>query len=157
MDLHRIVARFKEAYKRPTNMVPVYNKDTERVVYVLPETLKDEAALYEKIPPSKLNTEGKPAPRRHPGQPHLPKKPKKPHKPEVPREPPPAPLHPPIPPKLRLPPKEPKPVKPVKPPKVPEPSPPQRYKKLKRYMYASEKIVLRVVQKFIARRKLLGV
>lgn len=143
----RVVARFLEArkYTRPKNMIPVYNQDTERIVYVLPETLKDDSATYKKVPDSQLNTEGKPAPMRRPGQPHLPRKPKKPHKPEIPRDPPPAPIHPPIIRKPRLPPKEPKPVKLVKPPKVPEPSPPPKYKRVKKYLFAA-----RVVEKFLA-------
>jgi hypothetical protein len=151
MDLvHRVIARFLEGkYTRPKNMIPVYNTDKERIVYVLPETLQEEAGVYQKIPPSKLNTEGKPAPHRHPGQPHLPRKPKKPHKPEIVREPPPAPLHPPIPPKHVLPPKKPKPVKHVKPPKVPVPSPPQKYRKVKRYLYADDPLALRVVEKYL--------
>lgn len=148
--LHRIVARHLQGrkYTRPKNMVPVEDKETERTVYVLPETLQEEGGKYEKIPPSQLNTEGQPAPERRPGQPHLPRKPKKPHRPDITRDPPPAPVHPPIPPKERLPPKKPKPVPPLKPPKVPKPSEPQRWEREERYLHATEQN-LRVVQKYL--------
>ena len=151
MDLvHRVIARFLEGkYTRPKNLVPAYNADKERIVYVLPETLKEDSSTYQKLPPSKLDTEKKPAPMQHPGQPHLPKKPKKPHKPEIPREPPPAPIHPPIPPKRRLPPKQPKPVKVLIPPKVPQPSPPPKYKKVDRYLFAEASMAQRVVEKYL--------
>ena len=72
----RVLSRYLEArrYTRPDNMVPVYNTDKERIVYVLPETIQEESGTYKRVPPSKLDTEGKPAPQRHPGQPRLPKK-----------------------------------------------------------------------------------
>lgn len=157
MDPCRVVERFLQArkYTNPTTEVPVFNTDTERVVYVLPETLKEEPGKYKKVPPSKLDTQGKPAPRR-PGQPHMPQKPKKPHQPEIPRDPPPAPIHPPVPPKKRLPPKQPKPVPELKPPKVPEPSPPHRWKKVKRILYADDPLK-RVVEKYLDQLPDLGV
>lgn len=137
MDLvHRVAARFIEALRvAATTEIPVINMDSERVVYVLPETLKQQPSDYKKLPPSKLDTEGKPAPRR-PGQPHMPEKPRKPYRPEIPREPPPARVHPPMPPKPRLPPKQPKPVPPLKPPKVPQPSAAREFKKVKRFLYS---------------------
>ena len=142
---YRVATRFDAAYKRPTNMVPVENQDSERIVYVLPETLKEQPGEYKKIPESQLDTNGQPSHPRHPGQPELPRKPKKPHKPEIPRDPPPAPIHPPIPPKTVLPPKRPKPVKRVKPVKVPEPSPRPKWEKRKRFLHptAAERVAAR--------------
>lgn len=145
----KVAERWAREYKRPDNMVPVKNKDTDRTVYVLPETIQEEGGLYQKIPESKLDTTGQPAPLLHPGQPHLPAKPKKPHKPEIPRDPPPAPIHPPVPRKHLLPPKRPKPVKPVSPPKVPEPSKPHRWKRVKQDLYASDPLALRVVERWL--------
>lgn len=144
----RVVARYLGAYKRPENMIPVENQDSERVVYVLPETLKEEPGKYKKVPESRLDTTGKPSHSRRPGQPRLPQKPRKPRKPEIPRDPPPAPIHPPVPPKPTLPAKRPKPVPHLKPPKVPEPSPKPKYEKRKRFLYptASE----RIVEKYLA-------
>ncbi len=151
--VRRVAERFMEAYKRPKNMVPVWNKVKERTVYVLPETMKEEGGIYEKLDPDDQNSEGKPAPLRHPGQPHLPRKPKKPHKPEINRKPLPAPLHPPLHPSDRknLPPKKPKPVPLVKPPKVPQPPKHQDFRKVKRYLHADDASSERVVQKFLDR------
>ena len=95
MMARRVLARFLGAYKkRDPNLVPVENTETERTVYVKPETLKAKPGKFKKVPESELNSEGKGAEPFHSGQPHLPRKPKKPHKPEIPREPPPAPIHP---------------------------------------------------------------
>lgn len=159
----RVVERFLvEAYKRPKNMVPVWNKVKERTVYILPETMKEEGGIYEKLPDNELNSEGKPTVLRHPGQPHLPKKPKKPHKPPIKRKPVPAPPHPPLPPDKRkpLPPKKPKPVPHnyVKPPKVPHPPNIEDYKRVRRYLKAEDldqeyfdDMADRVLQKFLDR------
>lgn len=147
----RVAERWARKYTRPKNMVPVENKDTERIVYVLPETVLEEGGKYQKVPESKLDTSGKPAPLLHPGQPHLPQKPRKPHKPEIPRDPPPAPIHPPIPRKRVLPPKRPKPVKVVPPPKVPEPSKPKRWEKVKRFLqaYDHDPMISRVIERWL--------
>lgn len=120
--------------KSRTPGVPVKNKDTGRTVYVLPETLKEDAGRFQKVPPNQV---GDP---RWRGKPKPPARPRKPEKPEVPRDAPPAPIRPAL--------KE-KPVKRMKPVtevpevspmKVPEPSPPRRWKKLKRFQ-ASESVV----------------
>jgi hypothetical protein len=149
----RVVRRFLEAYKRPDNMVPVWNTEKERTVYVLPETLKEEGGKYEKLDPDDTNSQGKPTYLRHPGQPQLPRKPKKPRKAPIERKPIPAPPHPPLHPSERknLPPRKPTPVKPVKPPKVPEPPKHQDFKKVKRYLKADDELSASVVQKFLAR------
>ncbi len=147
----RVAERFLEGYKRPKNMVPVWNKDTERTVYVLPETLESEGGKYERLPADELDSQGKPTFLRHPGQPHLPRKPKKPHKPPIPRKPLPAPPHPPLHPSDRknLPPRKPKPVPKVKPPKVPQPPKHQDFRRVRRYLYADDANPERVLQKFL--------
>jgi hypothetical protein len=148
MMAERVLARYLAAYKkRDPNLVPVENTKTERTVYVLPETLKEEPGRFKKIPESELDSDGNEAPMFHPGQPRLPKKPQKPRKPEIPRDPPPAPIHPPKPPKPNLPPKKPRPVKPVKPPKVPEPSPKPKYERREKYLYPG--LEARVVEKYL--------
>jgi len=122
--------------KARTKGIPVKNKDTDRTVYVLPETLKEHPGRFQKVPPDKA---GDP---RWRGKPKPPARPRKPEKPEVPRDPPPAPIRPPIkkkPVKLMKPVTE---VPEVSPMKVPEPSPPRRWKKLKR-LQASEAVVER--------------
>jgi hypothetical protein len=155
----RVAERFEEAYDRPKNMVPVWNKDKERTVYVLPDTLKEEGGTYERLPANQLDSHGKPAPIYHPGQPQLPRKPKKPHKPHIYRTPPPAPIHPPIPPidRERLPPRKPRPVKPVKPPKVPRPPKPQKHKVVRKYLKADNASPETVLRKFLARIQFPGV
>lgn len=153
----RVAERFLlEAYKRPQNMVPVWNKEKERTVYVLPETMKEEGGVYEGLDEDELNSQGKPTFLRHPGQPQLPRKPKKPHKPKINRKPLPAPLHPPVHPSDRpnLPPRKPSRVKKVKPPKVPHPPKPEDFKRKKKYVsprQADDASPERVVQKFLAR------
>jgi len=127
---------------------PVYNRDKDRVVYVLPETLKERADTYEKMPESELGHDKKvdpKGPRRR--QVQLPEKPQKPHKPEIDRNPPPRPIKPPHPEREPLSPKEPTPVKPVTAPKLPEPSKPHKDKGLKRD-FKAEEMAFRVVQRY---------
>jgi hypothetical protein len=119
--------------------IPVYNRDKDRIVNVLPKTQVEKSDLYEKVPDSRLDHDkhvDKHAPRRR--QPHLPQRPKKPHRPMIPRHPPPSPTHPPMPPKPHMAPKPPVPVPHLKPPKVPEPSEQLKYKRVKKYLQASE-------------------
>jgi len=152
----RVLARFLGAYKkRGPDLVPVENTETERTVYVKPETLKKQPDRFKKIPESEMNTEGKPAEPFHSGQPHLPRKPRKPHKPEISRDPPPAPIHPPLPPKGELPPKKPKPVKPVKPPKVPKPPEKPEYERVEKYLRPG--VEARVVEKYLTSIRRSGV
>jgi hypothetical protein len=155
----RVAERFVEAYKRPDNMVPVWNKHKERTVYVLPDTLKEEGGKYEKLPAEELDSQGKPTFLRHPGQPQLPAKPKKPHKPPVNRKPIPAPPHPPLHPTDRknLPPREVVPVKRVKPTKVPHPPKHQDFKRVKRYLKSDNAAPERILQKFLDRLASSGV
>jgi hypothetical protein len=160
--VRRVAERFRvEAYKRPKNMVPVWNKDKERTVYVLPETMKEEGGKYEKLPDNELDSQGKPTPLRHPGQPQLPKKPQKPHKPQIKRKPVPAPLHPPLLPieRRNLPPKKPKAVPHyhVKPPKVPHPPNTEDFKRVRRNLKADDAVPERVLQKFLDEIQFSGV
>lgn len=133
--------------------LPVYNKDLDRYVNVLPETLKEHGGKYEKIPDTELDHDGhvdQHGTRRR--QPHLPRKPQKPHRPWIPRDPPPSPLHPPAPPKLPMLPKQPK-IHLLKPPKVPKPPEPHRYERYKRFLKDADEAhvaqVARVVQRYI--------
>lgn len=138
--------------------IPVYNKRKDRVVYVLPETVQQKPGVYEKVPATMLDNDGKiepKGPRRR--QPHLPRKPRKPYRPEIDRKPPPTPVHPPVPPKPPLPPKAPKPVKPVKPPKVPEPSKPNKYRRLKKYLHAASDEQLSLVARVLERSNCLSI
>lgn len=149
-----VTAEDVEGYKRPKNMVPVWNKEKERVVYVLPETMKEEGGVYENLDPDDLNSRGKPTYLRHPGQPQLPRKPKKPHKPQINRKPLPAPIAPPRHPDDRrnLPPRKPTRVKKVKPPKVPHVPRYEEFKRKKRYLQpvqADNATPERVLQKFL--------
>ncbi len=122
------------------------NVNLDRVVYVVPETLKDNPGKYKKIPPSELNDSGHLGDPKHPGQPSQAKRPQKPHRPAIERDPPPARIHPPIPAHPPEPAKRPKPVPPLKLPKVPEPDKPQEWKKEKRYLSAS---VVRVMARWL--------
>lgn len=112
----RVVARYLEA----TNEVPVRNKDTGRIVYVTPETLREDGSRFESVSHDDLKPEhqrGKPTP------PRKPKKPKRPHKPRDPIPIPKPYAKPPLPPKI------PKPVKRVplvKPVPVVEPPRPRK-------------------------------
>jgi hypothetical protein len=114
--------------------IPVKNKDTGRVVYVLPETLRDQPQDFEKLSPNE-------DPRKRPERAE---RPDKPRRPRIPRDPPPAPVKPPRPPKPPKVPKPPKPVPTLDPPKVPEPSPFRKWKKLKEYK-------AHIVARFLAR------
>jgi hypothetical protein len=112
---------------------PVYNRKKDRVVYVLPETLKQKSDTYEKIPDDEkdhVEDKGKPE------KPVKPRPPRKPHKPELPRAEAPAPLKPAMPPhpaELAKPVKPIKPIPPVKPPTPPEH--PRRWKVKKPEVY----------------------
>lgn len=89
--VERIVARYLEARNHKPK-VPAINKKKDRVVYVLPETLKEDSATYEKFPADKedhVKNKGKPQ------RPQRPRKPQKPRKPEIPRATVPAPVRPP--------------------------------------------------------------
>lgn len=107
----RVLARHLKAKSRE---VPVRNRDLDRVVWVLPETLKEHSSEYEKVNPRDLE---RPSRR---GKPTLPHKPKKPRPSRVHKDPIPSPVKPPIPDPLPKPPIPVKRVKLVKPPKVPE-------------------------------------
>ena len=119
--VERIVIRHITAEEQK---IPAWSKEKDRVVYVLPETLKSESETYERIPEENTHHIEEHGKARSPKKPHVPKV----HKPEVPRALTPAPIKPP------QPPKPPKPVphlKPheIKPPKVPEPPKhPRRWK-----------------------------
>lgn len=112
----RVVARYLEAAEK----TPVRNKDTGRIVYVTPETLREDGSRFEPASHDDLKPEhlrGKPTP---------PKKPHKPRKPHRPKDPIPVPkpyVKPPLPPKI---PKPVKPVRPVQPVKVLEPPRPRK-------------------------------
>jgi hypothetical protein len=120
--------------------IPVKNKDTGRIVYVLPETLEKRPGDFQTNP--RRDELSNPLLK---GKPSKPARPKKPHKPEIPRDAPPAPARPPIPIK-RI-----KPIPPVKPvpelkvPKVPIPPPFRKWKKLK-HLQAQE-VVVRVASR----------
>lgn len=99
----RVVARFLSSAK---DEVPVYNKEYEEVVWVLPETLKDNPSKYKPVREEDL----KPPVKR--GKPPFPKKPRKPDKPDYHHDTIPAPVKPPIPKK---------PLPPPRPPTRPDP------------------------------------
>lgn len=119
----RVVARYLAAKgERGKDTLPVQNKDTGRVVYVLPETLKEEPSRWDRISPEKPHPEGEPR-----KQPERARKPRKPRKPHVPKPVVPIPVpyqRPPLPIKHLKPPKRVRPVGPV-----PVPEPPEPYKK----------------------------
>lgn len=145
----RIAARWA---KKRQKEVPVVNKDKERVVYVLPETVTEESETYQKVPPSRLDSDGHidpHAPRRR--QQHLPVKPQRPHRPEIPRVPPPSPPHPPMAPKPPMAPRKMKPVRHLKPPKVPKPLEPNKYKRVKRYMQGADDAQIERVARILDR------
>ena len=124
-------------YKKREDGVPVKNKDTERTVYVLPETLKKHPDEFTRVPEDKA---GDP---RWRGKPKPPRQPEGPEKPEVPREAPPAPIRPqqekePV---SQM--KEVNEVQPVKPMKEPTPSPPRRWKQPKKFQPTAAESVLR--------------
>ncbi len=115
---YRVVTRYLEA--RSKDLVPARNKETGRLVYVLPETLKQDSSRFERVSPDEIKPEG------FEHRPRPPKQPAKPDKPHVPRDPlpmrprypkPPQPVKLPKPPRLR---------KPVKPVPVPEPPRPRK-------------------------------
>lgn len=113
----RVVDRYLEAVEE----IPVRNRDTDRIVYVLPETLRDEPDRFQRVTPDEAD------PHDTSRRPRRPKKPRKPRKPYWHRDPIPIPVpykKPPMPLK-RI-----KPVPKVKPPKpvpIPEPPRPRHY------------------------------
>ena len=118
----RVVARYLgETVITEESQVPVRNRETSRIVYVLPDTLRDEPERFERITPDEAD------PHDTSRRPRRPAKPKKPRKPYWHRDPIPIPvryLKPPQPLK-RI---KPVPlVKPVKPVPIPEPPRPRHY------------------------------
>lgn len=116
MSVDRIIAR----YIRATEEVPVRNKELDRIVWVLPETLREDSSKYERINPRDLidpQKRGKPKP---------PQKPRKPSRPTWHKVTLPAPVKPPIRPKPVKPPAPVKHLKPLKP--IPIPVPPKSRK-----------------------------
>lgn len=143
MYVDPIVERILLAYKKRKKGLPVRNKDTDRVVYVQPETLKERSTDFEKVPPDEV---GDP---RYRGKAKPPARPEKPHKPEIPRDPPPSPLQYPQLPKPVKPPKPVKEVPPLKPPKVPEPSKKPKYERRKQWLASGdEELVENIVRRF---------
>jgi hypothetical protein len=106
------------------NEVPAKNRDTGRIVWVLPETLRDNPGKFQKPRPDEDPTNEGPKP---------PAKPAKPRRPRIPLDPPPAPIKPPEPPEVPEPPKIPSVPEPADPPKVPKPSPHRKWKIKKKY------------------------
>jgi hypothetical protein len=107
--------------------IPVKNKETDRTVYVLPETLKEQPDRFQKLRPNEVGDV------RWRGKSKPPRFPKRPERAEIPRDPPPAPIRLP---KLPKPIKPPKPVKIVpmlKPPKIPKPSPFRQWRTEKQF------------------------
>src|SRR5271165_6813437 len=89
--VERVVVRHLEA-RNQKPLEPAINKEKDRVVYVLPETLHEDSSTYESYPNDEkdhIKNKGKPQ------RPERPRKPKRPKKPEIPRGTTPAPLHPP--------------------------------------------------------------
>lgn len=122
---HRVVARYLAAVEaeKGKGKVPVRNKDTGRLVYVLPETMQEESSRFERATREDLQPEG------YKHRPTPPKQPPKPDKPHVPRDPIPVPPKYPKPPQPVKLPKPPKLRGPVKPVPVPEPPKPRKYPK----------------------------
>jgi hypothetical protein len=139
----RIADRWARKDKKRTKGIPVRNKETDRTVYILPETLKDDPSRFEKLRPT---TVGDP---RWRGKPKPPAKPVKPTKPEVPRDPPQAPIRPAIPKKRIKPTKRVTRVPEVKTPKVPVPSEPHRWKKEKRFQPHASTAVEALVDRYL--------
>ncbi len=83
----RVVARYLgETVITEESQVPVRNRETGRIVYVLPETLRDEPERFEHITPDEAD------PHDRFRRPHKPQKPRKPHKPYWHRDPIPIPV-----------------------------------------------------------------
>lgn len=128
--------------------IPVRNKETGRIVYVLPETLKERPGDFEKVPLDKVD------PPHLEGKPDQADKPRKPSRPYVPRDPLPRPEKLPKPKKPKKPIKPPKLVKPVKP--VPVPRPPKKpYRPLppgRKRQRDPKEAALNVVRRFLLRQ-----
>lgn len=142
----RIIARYLAAKgqgKAKEKEILVRNKDTGRIVYVVPETLQEEPGRFEFVSPEDLEP---PSHRHKPEQARKPKKPRKPHHQHDPIPVPKPYLRPPQPVK---PAKLPKPVKPVKPIKILEPPEPIKYPLVpgrKLYRKIAEKVVERYLR-----------
>lgn len=145
VDRAIVVARFLSAKgqgKAKTKEIPVRNRDTGRIVYVVPETMKEDSSRFETVSPEDL----KPPSHRH--KPTPARRPQKPRKPHIEHEPIPVPVpyqHAPDPPK---PAKTPKPVQRVKPIKIPEPPEPVKHPLIpgrKQYRKIAERVVERVL------------
>lgn len=119
--VHRVVAKFLAAQESRKDSVPVRNKDTGRIVYVLPSTLKENGSRFNRVSPEESEPEE--LTDRQPRRPQKPRKPRRPTRHRVPFPIPEPYDKPPQPPKLvrRV-----KPVKPVKPVPVPKPPKPRR-------------------------------
>ncbi len=127
---HRVAARFLAREEEPA-----YNRKKDRVVYILPETLKARPDTYEKVPDDEkdhIEDKGKPEKPKKPRPPHHP------HKPEIPRAQTPAPVRPPKPVPIPPPLKPVKPIKPIKLVKPPTPPEPREWKVEKPKMYHHE-------------------
>lgn len=142
--VERVLARHLQA-KAPE--IPTFNRKKDRVVYVLPDTLKEKSDTYEKIPEDKTDHV------EHKGKPEMPAKPQKPrhpHKPTLPRGLGPAPIRPPIPP-VPIKPVDPvKPVKPIPPVKTPEPPKKPRKWELKKPKPSDVLKAAHVVERYLA-------
>lgn len=120
----RVLARFVGATSGQTDKkeVSVVHKPSGRIVHVLQETLKENPALYQRVPPKHERDLKPPKPPRPP-------KPKRPDRSPPPKDP--IPRLPPYPavPRPQNPPPAAKPLKrpkPLKPQKVPEPAKPRK-------------------------------
>jgi hypothetical protein len=145
MSPDRVVERYILARqgKPRQKEIPVRNRDTGRIVYVVPETLKEETTRFETVTQDDLKP---PASRHKPTQARKPRKPDRPHRPEAPIPVPKPYLKPPQPPKPAKTPKPVKPLKPIEPMKVPEPVKHPLIPGRKQY----RKIAERVVDRFLS-------
>lgn len=130
--VRRVVARHLEAraYKRNPDLIPAWSDDADRIVYVKPESIGED---YEKVPSSKLDSEGHMGDPKHPGGRRMRKLPKRPRRPEIPRRPPPTPPSPPRPKHPPMPAKRPKKIPLVPMPRVPKPSPKRDVRRVKKF------------------------
>lgn len=118
LSVRRVVARYLESVEE----IPVRNKDLDRIVWILPETMKEEPGTYQRVNKRDL------LPIHKRDKPRQPEKPQKPHRPRWHRDTIPAPVKPPVPPKPIKPPRPVKPLKPLKRPPRPEPPEARRWK-----------------------------
>lgn len=78
----RVVRRFLAAQESRKDAVPVRNKETGRIVYVLPSTLKENGSRFSPVSPQEAKPDE--LKERQPQKPRRPKKPRKPHNPRKP-------------------------------------------------------------------------